>query len=471
MGVITINGHERTGEKWERMESGISASPARVELDGREKPLYREGLGAAFIKCLGRLMENPVYKNAMDNYVAAMGPCESCPVNCPIKDAADGHGGRPCDRASALVRTYRRYFGEDRDLSGGELEDLDVLDMEKNFWECLNCGACLEGCSRGADSGMIIRLGRMALMDIGLGPREILEMAGEQLEGERGNTAAVPAEAVKRTLDLLEEEMADELGLEVEAPMDKKNSRFLFVPSIGEIMAETDALMGFAAVMRAAGLGGDWTMGSGHMDASNPGLYYSDEAWEKTVARLLLEVNLLGAKAVVIGESGHGARAAKVGVPLYGRGVGVPVLSAVELTYKLLEAGRLHLKPGAIEGKVTYHDPCNVARSGWITEQPRRVLAGICDNLVEMTPHSEKNYCCGGGGGPANESNYKFRMEVAGLKKAEQLAGTRADYVVTICDDCKRQLRDLIHYHGLNMEVVGLHDLVLRSIDWKTVSS
>jgi Fe-S oxidoreductase len=54
-----------------------------------------------------------------------------------------------------------------------------------------------------------------------------------------------------------------------------------------------------------------------------------------------------------------------------------------------------------------------------------------------------------------------------GKRKADQLRATGAKYVVAPCANCKKQLREVIEDNGLEgMEVVGLHDLLLKVIDF-----
>jgi Fe-S oxidoreductase len=57
-----------------------------------------------------------------------------------------------------------------------------------------------------------------------------------------------------------------------------------------------------------------------------------------------------------------------------------------------------------------------------------------------------------------------YRTGVIGKKKAEQLAATGAKYVIAPCANCKKQLRELVEDHKLEMEVVGLHDLLYKAI-------
>jgi hypothetical protein len=82
----------------------------------------------------------------------------------------------------------------------------------------------------------------------------------------------------------------------------------------------------------------------------------------------------------------------------YGGGPEAPrMINILELTHRLWKEGRFKLDPAVITDRVTYHDPCNVARSGWIVKQPREIIRAFCKDFVEMEPHGENNLCCNGG--------------------------------------------------------------------------
>jgi Fe-S oxidoreductase len=119
---------------------------------------------------------------------------------------------------------------------------------------------------------------------------------------------------------------------------------------------------------------------------------------------------------------------------------------------------------------VTYHDPCNIARSSRIIEQPREILKAICRDFVEMTPNRAENYCCGGGGGTVSIDEIRaFRTGSLGKRKADQIRETGATIVVSPCANCKKQLREVCEDNGLDdVQVVGLHDLLLKVIDFGT---
>jgi Fe-S oxidoreductase len=59
---------------------------------------------------------------------------------------------------------------------------------------------------------------------------------------------------------------------------------------------------------------------------------------------------------------------------------------------------------------------------------------------------------------------HDYRMQVVGKIKAEQIQATGADIVATPCADCKKQLREIVDHYQLPVEIVGVHDLVLRAI-------
>jgi len=215
--------------------------------------------------------------------------------------------------------------------------------------------------------------------------------------------------------------------------------------------------------------GGSWTIGTGYYDGINYGLFYSDRHLAEIVRKEAAEVKRLNAQKVLIGECGHASRSAKAFMPTFCGGKDAPpVVNFMEYTYRCIEEGKLPLKGKVIEQRVTYHDPCNIARSGWLTEQPREILKAICKDYVDMYPNRQNNYCCGGGGGTVSIDEIRaFRTGPGGKRKAQQIRETEAEIVVAPCANCKKQLREVCEDNGLgHVQVVGLHDLVLKAIDF-----
>ena len=189
---------------------------------------------------------------------------------------------------------------------------------------------------------------------------------------------------------------------------------------------------------------------------------------EHVIAKVAAEARRLKVRKLLIGECGHASRTAKAFYPAFsgdGR-ESLPVVNIVEYTHQAWKRGRLKLRPGAIEEPVTYHDPCNLARTGWIVDQPRELLKAFCRNYVEMTPGGRNNICCGGGGGTVSIDEIQALPDARSADglKAEQIRATGAKYCVAPCANCKKQLRELMEHHGIDCQIVGLHDLLYKAI-------
>jgi len=303
------------------------------------------------------------------------------------------------------------------------------------------------------------------LSEVGIVPKALVVATREQLEGATHNTSAIPVAAMKDTCEFLEEDCADEHNLKISFPIDQEGAEYVFFPAVSDYLLEPDTLIGNAAVMTATG--GSWTIGTGFFDGINYGLFYSDRMLDRIVNSEAEEVRRLGAQKILIGECGHASRSAYYFARTFCGGKDAPeVVNFMEYTLEALQDGRLNLKRGAIEERVTYHDPCNISRAGWIIEQPREILKHICADFVEMTPNRRNNYCCGGGGGTVSIDEIReFRTMVGGATKAEQIRRTGAKYLVAPCANCKKQLREICEDHELDdVSVVGLHDLVLKAL-------
>ncbi|MGA2529696.1 MAG: (Fe-S)-binding protein [Acidimicrobiales bacterium] len=68
-----------------------------------------------------------------------------------------------------------------------------------------------------------------------------------------------------------------------------------------------------------------------------------------------------------------------------------------ELLARLLETGEIAVKP--LGYRVTYHDPCYLARYNKVIDAPRRILRALGCELVEMPRNGLDTFCCGAGGG------------------------------------------------------------------------
>lgn len=253
-------------------------------------------------------------------------------------------------------------------------------------------------------------------------------------------------------------------GLPIRFPINKKGAEMLYLAPVSDYIMEADTLMGCAMTFYAAGA--DWTIATGPAsDAINYGLFYDDRRLQQILEQLYEAVKALEVKRLVMGECGHATKTQKIFSEYFGGKLPFEITTMFDVTAEYIRTGKIRLDPGRNTELVTLHDPCNLSRMGGISETLRFVLKSAVSNFVEMEPHGEENFCCGGGGGTVGfEEIYDFRMEVAGRKKAEQLRQTGARIVAAPCANCKKQLRELIDYHKLEMEVLGIHDLVAKAL-------
>ena len=424
-------------------------------------------------KCLQAfetILRHTNYKALLDLYSDTHIKCGFCAATCPVYQVSQDPKDIPCYRTNLLLKIYKRYFTISGRIKGfildnGQLYDSDIDEMINLFYRCTACRRCTLECPMGIDHALITHLGRYILSETRLPPKALQVSARAQLEGETGNTSAIPFAALKNNLEFLTEEIEEEKGVTIDFPIDKEGAEYVFFAPVSDYMMEAETIMGNALILHAMGEGDNWTIGSKNYDCINYGLFYNDWILERNIKRLIGELNRLNGKTILIGECGHASRCAKQFAPVFGGPDAPPVVNCVELAYRKFKEGKLRLEPNVIKERMTYHDPCNIGRSGWIVEQPREMMKVIAENFVEMSPRGKENYCCGGGGGTVSIAEmHDFRMEIMAKTKAEQLKATGAEIVVAPCANCKKQLREVIDHYDLPMEVKGVHELLYQTV-------
>ncbi|MCL4466561.1 MAG: (Fe-S)-binding protein [Chloroflexi bacterium] len=460
----------------EKEEKAVAPEPKR-----QPYPFYLDRLplaedrAQAFLEAYAVVLRHTNYKPVLELYARNMTHCGRCATTCPVYQATGDPRDIPCHRSQQIVDIYKRYFTPGgwlraKLLGDDPLTNQKVDEIAASLYRCTACRRCSIECPLGLDHGLITHFGRYVLSEAGIAPKGLVVSVREQLEGKTRNTSAVPLPALVDTLQFLEEDFADTKGGQIRFPLDVAGADYVFFTPVSDYLMEAETLMGIAAVLTAGGV--NWTIGTQVYDAINYGLFYNDWVLDRVDNEIIRETRRLQGRNILIGECGHASRAAKFFVPTFNRGEPLPVINIIELTYQLLQTGKIDLDPDVVTQRVTYHDPCNIARTGWIVEQPRVILRSFVKGFVEMTPNGRENYCCGGGGGTVSlDEIHKFRMEVAGRAKVEQIRATGAEIVIAPCANCKKQLRELVNYHKLPVEVMGLHDLIMRAIRMPKASS
>ncbi len=434
------------------------------------EPIKLEERPRRFLEAFAAILKHSNYGPVLDAYTRVSAKCSICTASCPVYQATGDPEDIPCHRSELLLKVYRRYFTlggmvKSRLFDYFRLTNEHIDRMAEELYRCTACKRCKYSCPIGIDHGLLTHLGRWILAEIDIIPKALLVSVREQLEGKTKNTSAIPVPAMQDTCEFLEEELEEIYpGAGIKFPIDVEGAEYVFFPAVSDYLLEADTLMGNAAMLHAAGV--SWTIGTKNFDGIDYGLFYSDRMWDRIINAQVDEVHRLGGKIMLIGECGHASRSAKEGMANFvSKERQVPVVNIMELAYEKFQSGELELIENAIEERTTYHDPCNIARKGWIVEQPRVILRHICKEFVEMEPHGSNNYCCGGGGGTVSIDEIReFRTLTGGKTKADQIDATEAHYVVAPCANCKKQVDEVIKDHKLKQVRTGLHDLMLKAI-------
>lgn len=122
--------------------------------------------------------------------------------------------------------------------------------------------------------------------------------------------------------------------------------------------------------------------------------------------------------------------------PERARRVASKVRDITEIVAERLEDLPLDTRAARSSLRVTYHDPCHLARSMKVSNEPRKVLKALNDvTLVEMVGSDQ---CCGGAGSFQFE-HVEISAGVTDRKKAN-IRETAASVVATGCPGCNLTL-------------------------------
>lgn len=342
----------------------------------------------------------------------------------------------------------------------------ELVDSEF-LWACTLCARCTADCPKGLHLDALVR----ALRGLGLQQRKAPKRLQDGLAmiNEAGNSVGIGTEEFVDSVQWLGEEAAEELmGEEAEdftVPVDKEGAEYLYLPNPREFTSAPHMFSVYFKFFLATGI--DWTFASNACDISNWAYYLGDEATNLMLVRNIVDTaKRLGVKSILSTECGHGYKILRKDAgQMIGEPLGLEVTSVVELAHRYFKEGTLRLRKGAIDERVTYHDPCNLGRKLGVYEPPRELLRHISREYVDMEPHGEHAICCAGGGLVVQNTDLgQKRMEFARAKR-DQILATGATVVTTACQACWTQLADIQTHYNLPVQTRTVMDLVAESIE------
>jgi Fe-S oxidoreductase len=390
-------------------------------------------------------------------YLEGCTRCGTCIEACHAYASMPEVRYSPVGRAQNIRRIFDRYFKQSGTLAPWLNEAVELTDawmdrVHETAYTCTGCRRCVTHCPFGIDTQQIQALAKQLLIAADLEPKVLTMLAdmsiakGENMDATKENFA----KAVKNLEGEVLDRWRSEGGAAV-VPLDVRGARVLYVALTGK-----HSIIPAAAIMNAAGE--KWSLS--YFEAVNFGAFVGNPQKTKDIAkRIVEEATRLGVEEVAICECGTAYRVMKhmTGEHPF------EVVSFVELMERYLREGRIRVDPKKVEGKVTYHDPCQIARNGGIYEQPRAVIRALSGDFVDLEPNRAENWCCGGGGGLVAMGEKDFRMKSARVK-ADQMRATGAKTMITACENCHSQLSDLSAHYELGMDVRFLSDVLADAL-------
>jgi Fe-S oxidoreductase len=144
------------------------------------------------------------------------------------------------------------------------------------------------------------------------------------------------------------------------------------------------------------------------------------------------------------------------------------VIHHTQLLARLVEDGKL-TPVGAVEEKITYHDPCFLGRHNQVYTPPRSIIDAVPGTQAEeMHRCKGKGFCCGAGGARMwlEERTGKRINE----ERIDEALALDPDTVTTACPYCMVMLGDAVNAKKAagqakpELEVIDVAQLLVRSV-------
>ncbi len=406
-----------------------------------------------------RLFESKL-KRAAKLYLETCSRCGVCVSACHVYASMPQAKYIAAYRAEIVRRIYKRYFtkkgrfwkslGESKELS-----ELALSELYEAAYSCTGCRRCMVFCPFGIDTQLIMSIAKLLLIGAHAEP-EILSLLADTSVA-KGESLEIFREGFLESIKTLENEVVERWRVEAgqtPIPVDQKGADLLYVA-----LAGAHSIVPAAVVFNAAKE--NWTLS--FFEAVNFGAFVGDPVKTRQILdRIVNEARRLGVKEVVICECGTAFRVMKS----MAKNEPFKVSSITEVHARYIREGRIKLRKNTLEGTVTYHDPCQLARNGGVMDEPRFILRALTDDFAEMSPDPVMNWCCGGGGGlvAMGEDTLDFRMKSASVK-ADQVKKTGAKILATACENCHTQLSNLNDHYQMGVDVRFLSSMVADALE------
>jgi Fe-S oxidoreductase len=368
-----------------------------------------------------------------------------CSAVCP----ATASGAPLAPRQLILDLRDRLYHGNG---------DSEPLIADEVLWSCTTCMACVEACPVGIEHVSTIVDLRRNLVDQGeLDP--LLQKTLQNYAGQgnsHGKSARMRARWTK--------------GLDFTIP-DARKEPVQYLWFVGDFASFDErvqlASQSVARILHDAGVSFG-LLYEGERNAGNDVRRVGEEG----LFEMLVEHNLdafAGAEfEAIFTTDPHSLNTLRNEYPEFG--LDKPVYHYTELLADLVARGVISLRTPLTGTRVTYHDPCYLARYNHITEAPRALIEATGAELVELPRNGENTFCCGAGGGRMWMMDADGGERPSEQRIREALTLGQIDYFLVTCPKDLAMYSDAVKVVGADFEVAELTTLIEHALaDAETV--
>lgn len=321
-------------------------------------------------------------------------------------------------------------------------------DLAEVIYQCPTCNACAEACAYDFDNATVYEAFRAELIDAGHGLESHAVM----------NRAIIELLNPYQRDNLQKGNWISKLDFNVKYAPAEKAEILYFVGCTAGLLPEIENVALITAKILNK-LGADFSvLGENEVCCGSVALRTGDlEAYNFALERNIELFLNSGAKFIITSCAGC-YRTLKIDYGERLGDLGIKVLHSIQLIQQLLDQKAVKLKNLGI--KVTYHDPCHTGRNSGaepLYNEPRELLRKIAE-LNEMKTIKGNAKCCGAGGGLKKAfSNLALEIAKSRIHEAEE---TGADYLVTICPFCNKNLSDAIKAVNSRLKMIDLLELI-----------
>jgi Fe-S oxidoreductase len=373
--------------------------------------------------------------------------CGRCTAVCP----ATASGTPLSPRQVILDLRDRLYHPQEQRNGDGSPAPLISDDA---LWACTTCMACVEACPVGIEHvPTIVDMRRNLVVEGELDPllQQTLENYGRQ-GNSYGKSARLRARWAK--------------GLEFKVP-DARKEPVEYVWFVGDFASFDErvqlASRTVARILHGAGISFG-LLYEGERNAGNDVRRIGEEGLFEMLVEQNMGVLAEAQYEAIFTTDPHSLNALRNEYPRFG--LDKPVYHYTELLADLVASGAISLRTPLSGTRVTYHDPCYLARYNRITEAPRRLIEATGAELVEMPRNGTNTFCCGAGGGRiwmTDDPEVTERPSEQRIREAQTLG--HIDYFLVSCPKDLVMYSDAAKVVGADFEVAELTALVERALE------